>query len=113
MNCAAALRPKAFYLEFASWVPRSGTRMNTNFEEKTMIHTRTSILICCFSLAAGITSAAQAPPRPPVPPAAPLAPLAPRPPEPPTPPDFPAFDFSFDFDLGPEFDAKMATLNDK
>jgi len=61
-------------------------------------------------VAAGVLSAAQAPPAPPAPPAAPLPQLAPVPPVPPAPPDF---DFDFDFSLGPDFESRMAEFNAK
>jgi len=76
-----------------------------------MIHSRVVLLLCTSALA----FAAQVPPPPPAPPVAPVAPLRPIAPLPPLPPVAPNFDFSFDadFDLGPEFDAKMAELNSK
>lgn len=75
-----------------------------------MIRNRIPIMICYFAVAvlaaralAAQEAAEQAPPAPPAPPApAAPAPVAPVPPAPPT------FDFSFDHDLGPDFDAQMA-----
>jgi len=73
-----------------------------------MIHNRLFMIFCC--LTAGLISAAQAQPVPPLPPVPPVAPVPPVPPLPPSPP---AFDFDFNFDFGPDFDAKMADFSAK
>jgi hypothetical protein len=74
-----------------------------------MIHNRLVMIICC--LATAMISAAQVPPTPPVPRVAPVPPVPPVPPVAPTPAA--PFDFDFDFNLGPDFNDKMADFNDK
>jgi hypothetical protein len=76
-----------------------------------MIYNRLLMIFCC--LATGMISAAQVPPAPPAPRARPVPPVPPLPPVAPAPPDPFDFDFNFDFNLGPDWNAKMADFNNK